>query len=139
MDDARRLASELETRATLLSELERELGSLEGERDEALLALQEARQGLEAGEQEKGTLRETVLAKQNEIDASLAEEERLAGELEQAHEQSASLLRANDSLKSERDTLARQVSDLTRERAELLEARKALEAVHRALAKAVAR
>ncbi|MER2562098.1 MAG: extensin-like protein [Myxococcaceae bacterium] len=138
MDEARRLSAEMEGRVTLLADLEKELASLEGERNEALLALQESRQAIEAGELEKHELRESLTAKDHELEASLQEEERLASELEAAHEAMGGLRRSADALKSERDTLARQVSDLTKERAELLEARKALEAVHRALAKASA-
>ncbi|MBL8924377.1 MAG: extensin-like protein [Myxococcaceae bacterium] len=138
MDEARRLSAEMEGRVQLLSDLEKELAALEGERNEALLALQESRQAIEAGEREKHELREAVTSKDQELEASLQEEERLAGELEAAHEAMAGLRRSADALKSERDTLARQVADLTKERAELLEARKALEAVHRALAKASA-
>ena len=139
MDEAKRLSSEMEGRVTLLSELERELESLEGERNESLLALQEARQVLELREREKQELVETVAKKDQEISDSLAEEERLAAELETAQEAMTSLRRGADALKGERDTLARQVSELTRERAELLEARKALEAVHRALSSAAMR
>jgi hypothetical protein len=139
MDEARRLSKEMEGRVTLLSELERELEALEGERNESLLALQESRQVLEAREREKQELSELVARKDQEISESLAEEERLAGELEQAQEANLSLRRSADALKGERDTLARQVSELTRERAELLEARKALEAVHRALSTAARR
>lgn len=138
MDEARRLSAEMEGRVQLLSDLEKELAALEGERNEALLALQESRQAIEAGEREKLELREAVASKDQELEASLQEEERLAAELEAAHEAMAGLRRSTDALKSERDTLARQVADLTKERAELLEARKALEAVHRALAKASA-
>ncbi len=137
MDEARRLAGEMESRVTLLSELEHELQSLEGERNEALLALQDARQRNDAADQEKAALQEALAKKNAEMSDCLAEEERLAGELESAQESMSSLRRASDVLKGERDTLARQVSELTRERAELLEARKALEAVHRALSSAV--
>ncbi len=139
MDEARRLAGEMESRVTLLSELEHELQSLEGERNEALLALQDARQRNDAADQEKAALQEALAKKNAEMSDCLAEEERLAGELESAQESMSSLRRASDVLKGERDTLARQVSELTRERAELLEARKALEAVHRALSSAVMR
>lgn len=139
MDEARRLAKEMEGRVTLLSELERELEALEGERNDSLLALQESRQLLEVSEKEKLELHALVAKKDAEISDSLAEEERLAGELEAAQETMASLRRSADALKGERDTLARQVSELTRERAELLEARKALEAVHRALSTAAMR
>jgi DNA repair exonuclease SbcCD ATPase subunit len=139
MDEARRLASEMESRVTLLSELEHELQSLEGERNDALLALQESRQRNDAAAKEHAQLAESLAKKDQEINDCLAEEERLAGELEQAQESVASLRRASEVLKNERDTLARQVSELTRERAELLEARKALEAVHRALSSAVMR
>ncbi|MBL9038801.1 MAG: extensin-like protein, partial [Archangium sp.] len=48
MDEARRLAHEMEGRVTLLSDLEGELHALEAERNEALLALQESRQSLDA-------------------------------------------------------------------------------------------
>jgi DNA repair exonuclease SbcCD ATPase subunit len=139
MDEARRLSKEMEGRVTLLSELERELEALEGERNESLLALQESRQVLELREREKLEMAEVVAKKDLEISESLAEEERLAGELEVAQETMLSLRRSSDALKGERDTLARQVSELTRERAELLEARKALEAVHRALSSAAMR
>jgi hypothetical protein len=138
MDEARRLSAEMEGRAQLLADLEKELSSLEGERNEALLALQEARASIEASEREKVELQEALTGKDEELEASLQEEERLASELEAAHEAMTGLRRSADALKGERDTLARQVSDLTKERAELLEARKALEAVHRALAKASA-
>lgn len=138
MDEARRLSKEMEGRVSLLSDLEKELAALEGERNEALLALQESRQAIEAQEREKLELRESVVTKDKELEASLQEEERLASELESAHEAMVGLRRTADALKGERDTLARQVADLTKERAELLEARKALEAVHRALAKASA-
>lgn len=139
MDEAKRLSSEMEGRVALLEELERELASLEGERNEALLALQESRQLIEAGGRERAELEERLVKKDEEVNECLAEEERLAGELEVAQENAASLQRTADALKTERDTLARQVSELTRERAELLEARKALEAVHRALSSAVVR
>lgn len=138
MDEARRLSAEMEGRVHLLADLERELASLEGERNEALLALQESRQAIEAGVKEQVELRAALAAKDAELEGSLQEEERLAGELEATHEAMAGLRRSADALKTERDTLARQVADLTKERAELLEARKALEAVHRALAKASA-
>lgn len=136
MDEARRLSSEMEGRVKLLSDLERELESLESERNEALLALQESRQAIEAGGKENLELQSELLKRDTELNESLVEEERLAGELEVAQENMSGLRRAADALKNERDTLAKQVSDLTRERVELLEARKALEAVHRALSQA---
>ncbi len=139
MDEARRLASEMEGRAKLLNDLERELGALEGERNEALLALQESRQQLDAREHEKDGLKTEISKHQLALAESLSEEERLASELESSYEAANGLRRSTDALRTERDTLARQVSDLTRERAELLEARKALEAVHRALSQAVSR
>lgn len=139
MDEARRLSGEMERRVTLLEELERELASLEGERNEALLALQESRQQVEAQAGARAELEAALAKKDDDIAQSLAEEERLAGELEEAQQSVAGLGRTADALRAERDTLARQVSDLTRERAELLEARKALEAVHRALSSAVVR
>ena len=139
MDEARRLSSEMQGRAKLLEDLERELAALEGERNEALLALQESRQHLDAREHEKDELKTQITQHQQALAESLSEEERLASELESAHEAATNLRRSTDALRTERDTLARQVSDLTRERAELLEARKALEAVHRALSQAVSR
>ncbi len=139
MDEARRLSGEMEGRAKLLNDLERELGALEGERNEALLALQESRQQLDAREHEKDALKAEISKHQQALAESLSEEERLASELEASYEASNGLRRSTDALRIERDTLARQVSDLTRERAELLEARKALEAVHRALSQAVSR
>ncbi|MBS1153518.1 MAG: Extensin-like protein [Myxococcaceae bacterium] len=139
MDEARRLSSEMEGRAKLLNDLERELGALEGERNEALLALQESRQQLDAREHEKDGLKAEIARHQLSLAESLSEEERLASELEASYEAASALRRSTEALRTERDTLARQVSDLTRERAELLEARKALEAVHRALSQAVSR
>lgn len=139
MDEARRLATEMEGRLALLSDLERELAALEGERDEALLSLQEYRQALEAGAREREALESEVTRGKQALTDSLAEEERLAGELEQAKEETSSLRRAVETLQGERDVLAQQVASLTAERAELLEARKALEAVHRALSHASVR
>ena len=139
MDEARRLASEMEGRSKLLGDLERELASLEGERDEALLSLQESRQAMQAAFKERTELEAEVAQGQKALADSLSEEERLATELEGAKDEAALLRRAVDSLQSERDVLAQQVAALTAERAELLEARKALEAVHRALSQATAR
>ncbi|NTX06575.1 extensin-like protein [Myxococcus sp. CA040A] len=139
MDEARRLSSEMEGRVKLLADLERELAALEGERDEALLSLQENRQALQASAKEHEALEEAVSRGKQALVDSLAEEERLAGELESAKDESTSLRRAVEALQGERDVLAQQVASLTAERAELLEARKALESVHRALSQAVAR
>jgi hypothetical protein len=139
VDEAKRLSQEMETRGRLLSELERELASLEGERDESLLALQEARASIDQKEREKDELKREIDKRDVALADSLSEEERLAAELEEAAETTASLRKTCDTLRSERETLARQVSDLTKERAELLEARKALQAVHRALSTAAAR
>lgn len=139
MDEARRLSSEMEGRVKLLADLERELAALEGERDEALLSLQENRQALQASAKEHEVLEEAVARGKQALVDSLAEEERLAGELESAKDESTSLRRAVEALQGERDVLAQQVASLTAERAELLEARKALEAVHRALSQAAAR
>ncbi len=139
MDEARRLASEMEGRAKLLTELEAELESLEAERNEALLSLQDSRQQLDLAAKRRVELEATLDAKNTEVDECLAEEERLAGEVERAQKALTASERTNTVLKTERDTLARQVADLTRERTELLEARKALEAVHRALSQAVSR
>jgi len=139
MDEARRLSSEMEGRVKLLADLERELAALEGERDEALLSLQENRQALQASAKEHEVLEEAVARGKQALVDSLAEEERLAGELESAKDESTSLRRAVEALQGERDVLAQQVASLTAERAELLEARKALEAVHRALSQAASR
>ncbi|WPB76160.1 extensin-like protein [Archangium violaceum] len=139
MDEARRLASDMEGRVKLLGDLERELAALEGERDEALLSLQEARQAMQAQALERSTLEAAVAEAKRALADSLSEEERLAGELESAKDEAAALRRAVDTLQGERDVLAQQVASLTAERAELLEARKALEAVHRALSQAVSR
>ncbi|WP_223641688.1 hypothetical protein [Corallococcus sp. EGB] len=139
MDEARRLSAEMEGRVKLLADLERELASLEGERDEALLSLQEARQALQAAAREHEALEQVVAKGKLALADSLAEEERLAVELEGAKDESASLRRAVETLQGERDVLAQQVASLTAERAELLEARKALESVHRALSQATVR
>jgi hypothetical protein len=139
MDEARRLATDMEGRVKLLGDLERELAALEGERDEALLSLQEARQAMQAAAQERTTLEAAVAEAKRALADSLSEEERLAGELESSKDEAAALRRAVDTLQGERDVLAQQVASLTAERAELLEARKALEAVHRALSHAVSR
>ncbi|HYX93247.1 MAG TPA: extensin-like protein, partial [Myxococcaceae bacterium] len=137
MEESRRLSTEMQGRVKLLDELERELSALEAERDEALLALQEARRGLVAAAQEKVELEERIAEKDRSLADALTEEERLCEELEAARDESAALRRSVEALTSERETLARQVSELTAERAELLEARKALEAVHRALSNAI--
>lgn len=139
MDEARRLAKEMETRASLLAELERELEALEAERNEALIALQDSRLGNDAREKEKAELTSALAAKDLEVEECLAEEERLASELEVTRQTAATFRRSAEVLTQERDTLARQVAELTKERAELLEARKALEAVHRALSSAAVR
>lgn len=139
MDEARRLAAEMDGRVKLLADLEKELAALEGERDEALLALQDSRLMMEAGRREVDGLKGEIAKRDQSLAESLAEEERLASELEAAKDESTSLRKAVDALTQERDTLARQVADLTTERAELLEARKALEAVHRALTQAASR
>ncbi|AKQ69458.1 Extensin-like protein [Myxococcus hansupus] len=139
MDEARRLSAEMEGRVKLLADLERELAALEGERDEALLSLQETRQALHAAAKEHEALEEEVARGKQSLVDSLAEEERLAGELETAQDESTSLRRAVEALQGERDVLAQQVASLTAERAELLEARKALESVHRALSQATVR
>jgi hypothetical protein len=139
MDEARRLSSEMEGRVKLLADLERELSALEGERDEALLSLQETRQALQAAAREREALEDEVARGKQALVDSLAEEERLAGELESAKDESTSLRRTVEALQGERDVLAQQVASLTAERAELLEARKALESVHRALSQATVR
>lgn len=139
MDEARRLATDMEGRVKLLGDLERELAALEGERDEALLSLQEARQAMQAAAQERTTLEAAVAEAKRALADSLSEEERLAGELESSKDEATALRRTVDTLQGERDVLAQQVASLTAERAELLEARKALEAVHRALSQAVSR
>ncbi len=139
MDEARRLATDMEGRVKLLGDLERELAALEGERDEALLSLQEARQAMQAAAQERTTLEDAVAEAKRALADSLSEEERLAGELETAKDEASALRRTVDALQGERDVLAQQVASLTAERAELLEARKALEAVHRALSHAAMR
>jgi hypothetical protein len=139
MDEARRLSTEMAARVSLLSELESELESLEAERNEALVALQQSRQATELRETEKAALQKQFDAKVVEMNECLVEEERLADELEKQQETTTSLRRGLLALTTERDTLARQVSDLTQERSELLEARKALDAVHRALSSAVVR
>ncbi|HTS81950.1 MAG TPA: extensin-like protein [Myxococcaceae bacterium] len=139
VEEARRLVAQMEERAGLLSELERELQSVEGERDEALLAVQDARTQGAAEREERERLAGILATKDAELADSLSEEERLAGELERFRDESVQLRRSVEALTVERDTLARQVADLTAERAELLEARKALESVHRALTDAARR
>jgi len=107
--------------------------------DHRLLALQDARQAIEGSQREKEALRLEVGTRDKALADSLAEEERLAGELEAARDHAETLRRSLEALNTERDVLARQVADLTAERAELLEARKALESVHRALTQATVR
>lgn len=139
IDEARRLSMEMDQRAKLLSELEKELESLEGERDDALLALQESRQALDGAAKEREELKEEISKRDAALSDALSEEERIAAELEGAKEEAGTLRRSVDALTHERDTLARQVSSLTAEVSELLAARKALEAVHRALSSASVR
>lgn len=139
VEEARRLAAAMEERAGLLSELERELQSVEGERDEALLVVQDARTDAGAEREQRERLTAELARKDVELADSLSEEERLAGELERFRDDSVQLKKSVELLSAERDMLARQVADLTAERAELLEARKALESVHRALTEAARR
>lgn len=139
MDEARRLASEMESRAQLLGELEKELGSLEAERDETLLRLQESRQAMDEAAKGTDVLKAEIQKKDQQLQESLAEEERIAAELEAAKDESGTLRRAVQAVTEERDTLARQVAQLSAEVAELLQARKALEQVHRALSQAALR
>lgn len=139
MDEARRLASEMESRAQLLGELEKELGSLEAERDEALLRLQESRQAMDEAAKGTDVLKAEIQKKDQQLQESLAEEERIAAELEAAKDESSTLRRAVQAVTEERDTLVRQVAQLSAEVAELLQARKALEQVHRALSQAALR
>ena len=139
VEEARRLAAQMEERAGLLAELERELQSVEGERDESLLAVQEARTEAAAEREQREHLTADLAKKDAELADSLSEEERLAGELERFRDDTLHLKKSVEVLSAERDTLARQVADLTAERAELLEARKALESVHRALTEAARR
>jgi DNA repair exonuclease SbcCD ATPase subunit len=139
MDEARRLSNEMATRAELLTELEKELSSLEAERNEALVALQQSRQLTVEREKENAQWQQKFESKVVEVNECLAEEERLADELEKSQAATANLRAGVQALTGERDTLARQVSDLSKERVELLEARKALDAVHRALSSAVVR
>ena len=138
-EEAHRLTGELEGRARLLTDLESELSALESERDLTLSALQDARQALGATADDVRGLTASLAKKEAEVEECLAEEERLAGELEASETKAAALERSAKALAEERDALAKQVADLTRERAELLEARKALEAVHRALSSAARR
>jgi len=139
MDEARRLSSEMESRAQLLGELEKELGSLEGERDEALLRLQESRQAMDEARKGTDVLKAEIQKRDQQLQESLAEEERIAAELESAKDESSALRRAVQTVTEERDALARQVAQLSSEVAELLQARKALEQVHRALSQAAVR
>src|SRR6185436_13937935 len=76
VDEAKRLAAEMEGRNRLLSELERELQSLEGERDESLLALQETRATMDAKEREKDELKAEIGKRDQALAESLSEEER---------------------------------------------------------------
>ena len=140
VEEARRLAAQMEERSALLAELERELQSVEGERDEALLAVQEARTRATAEREQREQLGTALGKKDAALAESLAEEERLADRAGGVPRRvAAAPAQRGGAGSAERDTLARQVSDLTAERAELLEARKALESVHRALTEAVAR
>jgi hypothetical protein len=139
VDEAKRLASAVEGRTKLLADLERELSSLEGERDEMLLAVQDLRAREASNAEEHQALDSELLEKDKQISDGLAEEERLATEVESYREELDALRRIVNTLTNEREMLSRQVAELTAERAELLEARKALEAVHRALTEASAR
>jgi FtsZ-binding cell division protein ZapB len=139
VDEARRLAAEVEGRTKLLADLERELAALEGERDETLLAVQELRSREGASAEERGRLEALVAERDRQISDGLAEEERLASEVESYREELDAHRRTVAALTGEREMLVHQVAELTAERQELVEARKALEAVHRALTDATAR
>ena len=137
--EARRLAAEVEGRTKLLADLEGELASLEGERDETLLGFQDMRAREAASAEEQQRLVAELADRDRQISDGLAEEERLATEVESYREELDAMRRTVQALGSERELLTRQVAELTAEREELLEARKALEAVHRALTEATAR
>jgi hypothetical protein len=139
VDEAKRLAAAVEGRTKLLADLEKELSSLEGERDEMLLAVQDLRAREAANAEERTLLDKELLERDRAISDGLAEEERLASEVESYREELDALRRLGATLTGEREMLAKQVAELTSERQELLEARKALEAVHRALTEATAR
>jgi hypothetical protein len=139
VDEAQRLAVAVEGRTKLLADLEKELSALEGERDEMLLAVQDLRAREAASAEERQRVDLELAEKDKQISDGLAEEERLASEVESYREELEAHRRVVNTLTSEREMLAHQVAELTSERAELLEARKALEAVHRALTEASTR
>ena len=87
----------MEERAGLLSELERELQSVEGERDEALLAVQDARTDAAAEREQRELLTANLTQKDAELADSLSEEERLAGELERFRDDAVQLRKSVDS------------------------------------------
>ena len=136
-DEAKRLGQEIEGRSKLLVELEGELKALEAERDEALLALQAARESSEHQAAHIEELTRKLGDAQAESDASLAEEERLVAELDARQVELTHIRAASEALQNERDAFAQKVTELSREREDLLDARRALEAVHRALSSAV--
>jgi hypothetical protein len=139
VDEAKRLAAAVEGRTKLLADLEKELAALEGERDEMLLAVQDLRAREAANAEERQRVDVELAEKDKQISDGLAEEERLASEVESYREELEANRRVVNALTTEREMLAHQVAELTAERAELLEARKALEAVHRALSEASSR
>jgi len=139
VEEARRLAAEVEGRTKLLADLEKELAALEGERDETLLGIQALRARELSGTEERQRLEAALADRDRQISEGLQEEERLATELESLREEMEALRRTVSTLAGEREMLARQVAELTAERQELLDARKALEAVHRALTEAARR
>src|SRR5262249_52080785 len=73
------------------AELERELQSVEGERDEALLVVQDARTEAGAEREQRERLAAELVRKDAELADSLSEEERLAGELERFRDDSVQL------------------------------------------------
>lgn len=139
MDEAKRLVDEIGQRTTLVADLELEMSELEAERNEALLTVQEVRRSLEATALELSQQKQETTRREAALAESLAEEEKIAAELEASQGAALALRQSLESVQAERDALAQQVTSLQRERSELLEARKALEAVHRALSHAVVR
>ena len=79
MDEARRLSSEMEGRAKLLNDLERELGALEGERNERCSRFRNPRQQLDAREHEEDELKAEIGKHQQALVESLSEEEVSSG------------------------------------------------------------
>lgn len=138
-EEATSLADEVAARARLADELGRELESLEGERDSALVELRTGRSQIEALNALAAQLEQTLVERDAEIAETLAEEERLASEVEARDLELARAQATIATLMNERADLQSRLDAQTKDREAFAESQRALDEIHRALSEARAR